>query len=215
MKKKPSQPIRFQRYIELMDGKTGSLLDLGCADGEFALFLNDGYDYHGVDALPEKVEAAKRRGLDVVCDDLLYFLPMLPSESFDIVVAGELLEHIPNPSDFLAEVSRILKPNGIFVGSTPNAANPTHYFLDELINPTLGKGKMGGRLGHLYVFNRAQLGALFELNGMRITRFTGTTFLPVTKFTKRLNRWLGRKLPRLSTCIVFRADKVGESNNSS
>lgn len=206
--KKSSQPIRFERYIELMGDRNGRVLDLGCGDGAFASFLGGGCDYHGVDALPEKVEAARGKGLDAIRLDLNYGLPW-PNGVFDIVVAGEVIEHMPNVSNFLAEVSRVLKPNGIFVGSTPNVTNPSRYIR------MLGGGRMGGRLGHYYVFDRAQLSALFELNGLRITEFTGTTFLPTSKLTMRLNKWLGRKLPHLSTCLVFRAEKsLGESNNS-
>ncbi len=200
--------IRFERFIELIGDRNGRLLDLGCAEGVFASFLGDGYDYHGVEVSSKKIATARRRGLNVICHDLNHGIPF-PDGYFDVVVAGELIEHMPNVSSFLAEVNRVLKPSGIFVGSTPNAASPSHYILDEIINPMLlSRGKMGGRFGHLYVFSRAQLRALFELNGMRITEFTGNTLLPVSKLTMRLNRWLGRKLSHLSTCLVFRAEKV-------
>ena len=104
MKKKPSQPIRFQRYIELMDGKAGSLLDLGCGDGAFASFLGNGFDYHGVEIFPEKAETCKEKGLNVIRHDLNYPLPY-PSGIFDVVVAGEVIEHMPNPSSFLASTT--------------------------------------------------------------------------------------------------------------
>lgn len=41
--------------------------------------------------------------------------------AFDVVVAGETLEHMPYPSIFLAEVRRVLAARGLFVGSVPNA----------------------------------------------------------------------------------------------
>jgi SAM-dependent methyltransferase len=41
--------------------------------------------------------------------------------AFDVVVAGELLEHVFFPPLFLAEVARVLGPQGRFIGSTPNA----------------------------------------------------------------------------------------------
>ena len=42
-------------------------------------------------------------------------------ESFDAVVAGELLEHLQLPEALVAEARRVLRPGGALVGSVPNA----------------------------------------------------------------------------------------------
>ncbi len=42
-------------------------------------------------------------------------------ESFDAVVAGELLEHLQFPDALVSEVRRVLRPGGVVVGSVPNA----------------------------------------------------------------------------------------------
>jgi SAM-dependent methyltransferase len=42
-------------------------------------------------------------------------------ESFDAVVAGELLEHLQFPDALVAEAGRVLRREGVFVGSVPNA----------------------------------------------------------------------------------------------
>jgi SAM-dependent methyltransferase len=44
----------------------------------------------------------------------------LRDESFDCVVAVEVLEHVERDGDFVREVSRVLRPGGIFLMSTPN-----------------------------------------------------------------------------------------------
>ena len=36
------------------------------------------------------------------------------SDSFDVVISTEVLEHVPNPDAYLIEVKRVLKPGGIF-----------------------------------------------------------------------------------------------------
>jgi 2-polyprenyl-3-methyl-5-hydroxy-6-metoxy-1,4-benzoquinol methylase len=43
-----------------------------------------------------------------------------PDSSFDLVVSGNVLEHLENPSDVFKEVSRVLKPGGQFLFKTPN-----------------------------------------------------------------------------------------------
>jgi 2-polyprenyl-3-methyl-5-hydroxy-6-metoxy-1,4-benzoquinol methylase len=122
-------------------------------------------------------------------------------------VAGEVIEHLLNISNFLREVHRILKSGGIFVGSTPNATNLS-YLLNQLFKPVLpGIGKLGGYLGHFYVFDTSQLEALFEINGFKIVKFTGTTLLPISKYTLPLNKWLGKKFSYFSTGLVFKAGK--------
>ena len=45
----------------------------------------------------------------------------LPTSSFDVIVAGETLEHLPYPAITLSEISRILIPDGLFIGSVPNS----------------------------------------------------------------------------------------------
>jgi SAM-dependent methyltransferase len=54
-------------------------------------------------------------------------------DSFDVVCSFETIEHLPNPDRFVAEVARVLRPDGIFLVSTPkvaetdrNPANPFH-----------------------------------------------------------------------------------------
>jgi SAM-dependent methyltransferase len=54
-----------------------TVLDLACGDGGLAGYL-PGLRYLGVDASPEMVEAAKRRGRDVVLDDLNHYEPPGP-----------------------------------------------------------------------------------------------------------------------------------------
>jgi 2-polyprenyl-3-methyl-5-hydroxy-6-metoxy-1,4-benzoquinol methylase len=197
--------VRFEKYMELINDKTGKLLDIGCGKGTLASFLDNRYDYYGVDISLEVLKVAKQKGLKVICCDLDQGIPF-KNEIFDIAVAGEVIEHLPNVSNFL-KVWRVLKSDGIFVGSTPNASNLT-YLLKQFLNPMLAeREKLGGHLGHLYVFDRSQLKALFEINGFEIVKFTGTTLLPISKITLPLNKWLGEKFSYFSTGLVFKARK--------
>ena len=44
----------------------------------------------------------------------------LPSDSFDVAFADNVLEHLPDPARVFAEVHRVLKPGGVFLAKTPN-----------------------------------------------------------------------------------------------
>jgi SAM-dependent methyltransferase len=97
----------------LGDQVHGDLLDVGCGRRPHEAALGRRVRrYVGLDwpARPE------RAGPDVVGDALR--LPFLP-HSFDTVLATELLEHLPAPGAFLAEVARVLRPGGALLVSVP------------------------------------------------------------------------------------------------
>jgi SAM-dependent methyltransferase len=101
-------------------GTGKAVLDLGCRDGTLASAYVEGNTVTGVDIDRRALDRARANGLDTVWADLTERLPLADSR-FDVVVAGELLEHLPYPESLLQEVSRVLVPRGLFVGSVPNA----------------------------------------------------------------------------------------------
>ena len=56
-----------------------------------------------------------------------------PANSFDCVISFQVIEHIKDDVDFVAEVYRVLKPNGVFIVSTPNA--PTTGSKNRRVEP--------------------------------------------------------------------------------
>jgi SAM-dependent methyltransferase len=54
----------------------------------------------------------------------------LPSESFDAVVSVEVMEHVEHLDRYLGEISRLLKPGGVFIWTTPcaNALSIEHVY---------------------------------------------------------------------------------------
>ena len=106
---------------DLVGGPGLDVLDLGCRTGALTQHYADGNVVVGVDVDQAALErAAERLNIKTVWADVEEELPF-PSESFDVVVAGELLEHLADPLAAVGHVRRVLRRGGRFVGSVPNA----------------------------------------------------------------------------------------------
>jgi SAM-dependent methyltransferase len=99
----------------------GSLLDLGCGDNtQLARYRSPELEVWGADLQehPRLQHAGWFRKLGARGN-----IPF-PDESFDLVAACWVLEHVANPVRFLREVGRVLRRGGWFVALTPNGR---HY----------------------------------------------------------------------------------------
>ena len=98
----------------------GRVLDLGCRDGSLAaaLELPRGRSV-GADIDERAVRDSDGRLRPCIAD--LWRAFPFRSEAFDLVVAGEIVEHVPFPGALIAEAERVLRPGGRMVGSVPNA----------------------------------------------------------------------------------------------
>jgi O-antigen biosynthesis protein len=119
-----------------------SVLDAGCGSGYGVAELGAAAAVIGVDASVEAIDYARgnfsRPGvhfLPAVCEALPF-----ADESFDLVLAFEVIEHLKRWEDFLAEARRVLRPAGVLLVSTPNksyyaeargAAGPNPFHVRE------------------------------------------------------------------------------------
>jgi len=100
-------------------GPPGRALDIGAAGGGNTRVLRErGWDVVATDYDENAVEIARSRGLDAIHADARD-LP-LPSSSFDLVVAFEILEHIQEDDQAAAELFRVLRPGGSALISVPS-----------------------------------------------------------------------------------------------
>jgi 2-polyprenyl-3-methyl-5-hydroxy-6-metoxy-1,4-benzoquinol methylase len=114
---RPEREVLFKRYV---GGPGRRVLDLGCRDGALTRTFASGNEVVGVDADREALTEAARAGIETHWADLDEPLAF-PDESFEVVVAGELLEHLRDPQRLVADARRVLRPGGTFVASVPNA----------------------------------------------------------------------------------------------
>jgi len=97
----------------------GRLLDVGCGDKPYeAIFRPHVREYVGVEhADTFGLTSASHRGKA----DLLYEGDRLPfpDASFDTVLSVQVLEHTPDPAALVAEMARVLRPDGVLILSAP------------------------------------------------------------------------------------------------
>jgi SAM-dependent methyltransferase len=98
----------------------GKLVDLGAGRGALSRWAaGNGFQTTAVDINRGNYLTAD---IDFVEADLNHTIPM-PAASADAVVALEVVEHLENTYAFLREISRLLKPGGQAIVSTPNESN--------------------------------------------------------------------------------------------
>jgi len=112
------------------------VLDLGCANHDFTLQPANKKILHarlaeaaseivGVDFELSAVKTMRERGYDVIEADITGDVSeVLAQGGFDVVVAGELIEHLATPADLFDLASRVLRPGGKLVLTTPNPYSP-------------------------------------------------------------------------------------------
>src|SRR5438132_3560252 len=107
-----------RNILELMQDRTYSTLcDLGCDDGEWTLQIarsTGARQSFGVEVEAKQARLASARGVLVAVSDLAASFPFA-DESFELVHANQVIEHVVDVDHFLAETNRILRVGGTAV----------------------------------------------------------------------------------------------------
>jgi 2-polyprenyl-3-methyl-5-hydroxy-6-metoxy-1,4-benzoquinol methylase len=154
------------------------VLDVGCGEGRFAAALAQaGAHVTGIDVAEEPLRRARERhpGLDLRRVSECEAWP-LGDSGFDLVWAGEVIEHVADTAAWLSELRRVLRSGGSLLLSTPDTGRA------ELLLAALSRHAFAGRfdpLGdHLRFYSRATLSRLIEDFGFYDVRVRGLGRLP-------------------------------------
>jgi 2-polyprenyl-3-methyl-5-hydroxy-6-metoxy-1,4-benzoquinol methylase len=186
------------RMIEMIP--PGSrVLETGCANGRFSKVLSEyGCRIVGVEIDPGAAAQASKFCEQVIVGNLEdpKLLEQLPG-GFDVILFGDVLEHLAKPWEVLRTVRSRLNPGGCVVASIPNVAHwdvrmdllrgNFNYQYDGLLDST-----------HLRFFTRRTIWSMFEQAGYRIINSSRATTLPAWIYSIRLvRRFAPRVLPLL------------------
>ena len=190
------------------------LLDLACGGGLLAPHLaGRGYRHVGLDLSATAVRVAAEHGVQAVLGDVTR-LPFADAIA-QVVVAGELLEHVPDPAALVAEIARVLAPGGTLVLDTIARTR-----LARVVAITVAERVPGGPPRHLHdgdlFIDRAALVRSCAAHGIEL-RLAG-----LRPSLRDYPRWLAgrrpdvRMVPSRLTNVLFtgvgrKADVLNES----
>lgn len=193
----------IQEYKEKQDYSLKTL-DIGCGNGKVSEKIKDlGIETYGFDISEEALRKAETRGIKTQVGDIHMALPYQDS-FFDIVFAGEVIEHIADPRSFVIEINRILKNGGLFVLTTPNLAG-----LDNRIKMLFGKiprcidPLSSHHYQHVRPFTFSSLKEFLERGGFSISSFTSNRI----KFVFIDSYVLADYFPDLGATLIVAASK--------
>jgi SAM-dependent methyltransferase len=140
----------------------GSVLDIGCGDGEFlTLCRQAGWDCSGIELSQRAAARAAKKGFT-----------MLPPQSlergekdraFDVVTLINVLETVADPLAMLRQVAQVLTPNGLVMVRATNGA-----FHLPMRTPARWAGSQYDQAFHWYLYTAKALRTLMETAGLRV-----------------------------------------------
>ena len=146
-----------------------TFLDVGCGDGGASIFAaRQGCAVISTDVLPEKIEQLAKRlerttARSVRCEvSNSNPLPVADS-SVTRVVCTEVMEHVPDPEQFIRELARVGAPNALYMLTVPDPA--AEHVQEKLAHPIYWAPPH-----HVRIFSREQFGKLVTDAGLVIEK---------------------------------------------
>lgn len=195
--------------------KNSKVLELGCADGSFISHITQkcGGAPFGLDISPVSVRLAEKNHVKAKVHDLSKRLPF-SDNSFDLVIALEVIEHLFDTDFFISEIKRVTKKKGLIVISTPNLASISNRFklLFGHYPKYLEYSTRGA--GHIHLYTLPVLIHQFSNLKLKIRQATSPNFFCpfITKswfppLFKNIAIFLGDIFPSLGSHLLLVAQK--------
>ncbi len=183
------------------NSKALKILDVGCHAGGMSVQFKKYGEVYGLDLNKKAIEEAITKGIKAKTGDVFQVDKIFKNSMFDIVIAGDIIEHVFDTDLFLIKLKSVLKPGGVLLLSTPNLLSLGRRFMALLgKNPycEYSAKENGLNVGHIryYTYNDL-LRQLMETGFKSISVQTDIANIPVKiidKLVIKMNPRLGREL---------------------
>lgn len=155
---------RFEAIKEFLINK--SVLDLGCMQYDEESAMEDKWLHRKIEKVSKEVtgvDIIENKKFNIIKGDLQDINFDL-KKKFDVIVAGELIEHMSNQGVFLDIVRKHMKKNGKFILSTPNAAS-LGIFIRRVLKLHSG---LATSSEHVLLHDEKTLEQVLNLHGFKI-----------------------------------------------
>lgn len=191
------------------------LADIGCRNGREAEHYGKSVgaaEIHGFEIAEAPLQIAAGRG--IVTHRWVSGEEPCPVADgfFDVIVAGDIIEHLYDTDVFLAELRRVLVPNGHLIVTTPNLAwwwNRLRFLAGRLpagtgpVSPTI-VGDSAIDLKHLRVSVASEWRHLFQKSGFECVSVQGFRYpIPLSLPLGILLDRLATRIPSLAHSLLF------------
>lgn len=177
---------RLDLFTSHLQSDQRTLIDIGSGPGYFLKYAADhGWRVEGIE--PSRQAARHTRELGLRVTEAFFGSDTLPQMGpFDVVHMNNMLEHVPNPKELVAQAAALTPIGGLICVSVPNDYNP----LQELLRSQSGFDPWWVVPSHhLNYFTFDSLGDLLTANGFEIV--SQTTSFPMELFLLMGDNYVG------------------------
>jgi len=129
-----SKSKTFGNIVKTFDLDKKSVLDIGCSYGEFLVHF--GPKSVGITIVKEEVEYGKSKDLDIRLGNIESSDFNL-EKKFDVIFANNIFEHLYSPHNFLCEIKKYLRPEGILILGVPCIPKIVSFWVANTLAPKL------------------------------------------------------------------------------
>jgi len=165
--KKETFRYQIRALLKYSNPESKKLLDIGTGKAFLLEIANElGFDCYGLDISKYAVNFARKKFPDRIFEGTLE-QAKFENEFFDVVALTDVIEHISDINSLVAEIRRILKPNGLVFVISPHTGSISHKILKT--------NWFQYKFEHIIYFNLKSIKFLLNKYGFKIQKFKHNT----------------------------------------